>query len=329
VTADAAPDEIRALAAERAEARATKDFITADALRDRMTEAGWTVVDEPDGAWRLQPVAEAPAAAHRVRPQDVQSVLDDPATAEVSVQWVVEGWPEDVARGIASFRATAGDRSVQYVVADVTGEDPAAFGEDVEVLSLVEKTGWAAARNAGLRRSRGRVVLAMDGSIEAVGDVMAPLVDALADDTVGVCGPFGIVTTDLRQFDEATGPECDAVEGYCMAFRRETLVRAGFFDEKFKWYRTADIEYSFRIKDLGLRAVVVPAPVVRHDHRMWFNTPAAERARWSKRNYSLFLDRFRGRFDLTLAGKPPPDQHDHHDVHELDDSTDRADRPGP
>ena len=315
-----APREIQELAAERAERRAAKDFAGADQLRDRISQMGWSVVDEPDG-WRLEPI-ETPAEDVRpVRAQDVVSVLDEPATADVSIHWVVEGWPLDVRRAIDSFRANAGGRDVHYVVADVTGEPDATWGDDVEVVLLETGTGWGAARNAGLKRSRGRVVLAMDGSIEATGDVLGPLEAALADPTVGVCGPFGIVTPDLREFDATDGPEADAIEGYCMAFRREILTEAGLFDEKFRWYRTADIEYSFRIKDLGLRAVVVPVPVERHEHRMWFQTPPADRARWSKRNFYRFLDRWRDRYDLTVSGEPPPghDHGDHHEHHEHDD----------
>jgi cysteinyl-tRNA synthetase len=304
-----APDEAWELATERARRRAERDFAAADDLRARISELGWAVVDEPDGGFRLEPAAptEQDGPAERVRAHDVASVLDEPATSDLSIQWVVEGWPEDVARAIASFRAHVGDRSVQYLVADVTGVDASAFGDDVEVVALEKGTGWAAARNAGLRRARGRVVLAMDGSIEAAGDVIGPLEEGLADDTVGVCGPFGIVTSDLREFEATEGPACDAVEGYLMAFGRELITRTGGFDEKFRWYRTADIEFSFRVKDLGLRTVVVDVPVLRHEHRMWFETPPAERAKWSKRNYYRFLERFRGRFDLTLAGEPPPD----------------------
>ncbi|MFB3738555.1 MAG: glycosyltransferase family 2 protein, partial [Candidatus Velamenicoccus archaeovorus] len=243
-----------------------------------------------------------PAGPERVRAVDVASVLDEPATADVSVHWMVEGWPEDVVRALASFRAAQGERSVQYVVADVTGAAPSLFGEGVEVVSLVEGTGWAAARNAGLRRSRGRLVLVVDGSVEATGDVLGPLERALADPEVGVCGPFGIVTNDLREFSPSDGPEVDAIEGYLMAFRRELLGTVGGFDERFRWYRTADIELSFRIKDAGLRAVVVPVPVRRHEHRTWAHTSSEDRARWSKRNYYRFLDRFRGRFDLLVKG---------------------------
>lgn len=308
-----APQEVRELAVARAAARAAKEFALADTLRDEITDAGWTVADVPDG-FTLEPIArsDAPAAdTIRRRAGDIVSVLDDEPTADISVQWVVEGWPEDVVRAIAAFRANQGDRAVHYVVADVTATEPETYGPDVEVVHLEEGTGWAAARNAGLKRSKGRLVFVMDGSVEPVGDVFGPLEKALSDPNVGLAGPFGIVTVDLREFDEAPGAgDCDAIEGYFMAFRREMLAKAGLFDEKFKWYRTADIEYSFRVKDTGTRAVVVPLPVSKHEHRMWFNTAPQERARLSKRNYYRFLDRWRDRWDLCVDPKPP-EPHDH------------------
>jgi cysteinyl-tRNA synthetase len=297
------PEEIRALAREREEARAARDFARADTLRDRIAELGYRVVDAPAGS-TLEPIPR-PAARRRVRSREVASVLDEPPTADVSLHWVVEGWPEDVVRAIAAFRSLAGPRKIQLVVADVTETDPSSYGEDVEVLPLEEGTGWAAARNAGLRRSRGRIVVALDGSVEPTGDVLGPLEAALDDPAVGVCGPFGISTLDLREFHESPGPEVDAIEGYLMAFRREVLGNAGGFDERFAWYRTADIELSFRVRDAGYRAVVVELPLVRHEHRMWTSTPPAERERLSKRNYNRFLDRFRGRFDLLVG---PPEQ---------------------
>ncbi|HEY6566370.1 MAG TPA: hypothetical protein VI341_02530, partial [Actinomycetota bacterium] len=250
-----APDEVRALAAERAMARAAKDFPRADALREQIIDAGWTLLDEPTG-WRLEPTA--PTVVVPMRASAVQSRLAEPVVADVSIHWVCEGWPQDIARAVASFRSNQGARDVEYVVVDVTGAAPGVFGPDVEVIALEADAGWAAARNAGLIRSIGAVVLAMDGSIEASGDVFGPLEVALADATVGIAGPFGIVTHDLREFEDAPGPgEVDAVEGYCMAMRRDLLTDVGLFDERFRWYRTADIEYSFRVKDAGLRTVRV------------------------------------------------------------------------
>lgn len=294
------PDEVRALAAERDERRRAKDYAAADALRERIARLGFAVVDSPEGP-RFEPLEpEAPSPLH---PREVQSVLDEPPTADASVHWVVEGWPEDAVRALTGFRSNEGGRDVQYVVADMTETDPAAYGEGVEVLSLEAGSGWGAARNAGLKRSRGRIVLVTDGSIEPTGDVFGPIEETLADDTVGVCGPYGISTSDLREFHDSSGPEVDAVEGYLMAFRRGLIRDVGLFDERFKWYRTADIECSFRVKDAGYRAVLVDVPVEKHEHRMYHSTPPAERDRLSKRNYYRFLERFRGRFDLLV--EPP------------------------
>ncbi len=310
MTAGEAPEGVRALAEQRAEARARKDFAAADDLRERLADAGWTVTDAADGTFVLEP-ATVPEAPSRTAAADVASLLERPADADASVHWVVEGWPEDVDRAIAAFRAHPVGRSVRYVVADVTGEPADRWGEDVDVIALEEGTGWAAAMNAGLRRATGRIAIVADGSIEVTGDVLGPIEDVLRDPSVGVCGPFGIVTPDLREFEPSDGPDVDAIEGYLMAFRREVLAASGLFDEKFRWYRTADIELSFRIKDAGLRAVVVPVPVERHEHRMWFGTPPAERAKWSKRNFYRFLDRWRDRADLTVAGVAPPHRHEH------------------
>jgi hypothetical protein len=302
------PPEVRRLAAEREERRNAKDFAAADELRARIEDLGFTIVDSPEGP-HMEPIGraagdggEAPAS---VLPEDVPSVLEQPSTFDATVHSLLEGWPEDVGRAIEGFRSHRGGRSVQHVVADVTGEDPSSFGEGVEMIPLVEGTGWGAARNAGLKRSLGRIVLVVDGSIEPVGDVFEPIEKAMADPAVGVVGPFGVVTSNLQDFEASDGPEVDAIEGYLMAMRREVLLDVGLFDEKFKWYRTADIEYSFRLKAAGLKAMVVTVPVIRHEHRMWFNTPPEERAKWSKRNYYRFLDRFRGRFDLLVGGEPP------------------------
>jgi glycosyltransferase involved in cell wall biosynthesis len=315
-----APEDVVRLAEERAAARASRDFAAADTLRDRLAEAGWTVVDEP-GGYRLEHPREEAEPRARGRASDIASVLEDEPDMDVSVQWVCEGWPEDIERAIAGFRANEGGRSVQYVIADVTDRGPAAWGDDVEVVWLEEGTGWGAARNAGLKRTRGRMVLVMDGSVEPTGDVFGPIELALTDAGVGVCGPFGIVTHDLRQFDEARGGDVDAIEGYLMALRRETLLAVGLFDEKFRWYRTADIEYSFRVKDLDRRVMVVEVPVKKHEHRMWFETPPRQRASWSKKNFYRFLDRFRDRWDLLVAPLPEDERphHHHHDEHDRTD----------
>jgi len=310
------PDDVRRLAEQRADARATKDFANADALRDEIADRGWVVTDA-QGGFALRPVERDDAATHAVAASDVPSVLDREPSYDVAIHWVCEGWLDDIDRAIDAFAANAGSRRLQFVVADTTGEAVGRWGarDDVEVVWLQDETGWASARNAGLSRSLAPIVFAVDASIESTGDVFSPIETALKDPTAGVVGPFGIVTHDLREFDEVPdeGP-CDAVEGYLMAFRREVLTDVGGFDEKFRWYRTADIEWSFRVKEAGLGCSVVPLPVTKHEHRAWAAASDKQRTSWSKRNFYRFLDRYRDRWDLVLSGEP--EHHDHDDDHE-------------
>ena len=254
-------DEVRRLAAQRSERRLERDFAAADELRARIRDLGFDVVDTPDGGFDLQPLVPA---------------------FEFSILWLNEGWPEDVQRGIEAFDRCHPDASIEHVVIDA---------ED----------GWGASRNAGLEASTAPVVVVVDGSVEPTGDVLTQLGSALDDPTVGVAGPVGAVTTDIREFEPSDGPDVDAIEGYLMAFRRDVLIQAGGFDRGFRFYRAADLELSFRVKALGLRAVVVDVPIHRHEHRMWSTTPEEERDRLSKRNFYRFLDRFRDRTDLLVS----------------------------
>jgi hypothetical protein len=288
------PEEIMALVHEREERRAVKDFAAADALRGRVHDAGYDIEDLSSGPTlrRVRPRAE------RIPPGRVTSVLDQEPGFDVSVHWLVQGWADDVVRGIEAFRGHAHEQSVQHVVVDCADTAAERWPQDVEIVPLDRDPGWGAGRNAGLKRAAGRTVVVIDSSVEPSGDVLTPLLHALSDPSVGVVGPVGVVTEDLHHFQPSDGPEVDAVEAYLMAFRRDVLVKAGLFDEGFRFYRAADLEMSFRVRAMGLRALSVPVPVQRHEHRMWANTPEAERDRLSKRNYYRFLDRWRGRLDL-------------------------------
>jgi glycosyltransferase involved in cell wall biosynthesis len=292
------PDEVRRLAEERARRRAAREFAAADRLRERIAEAGFSVVDRPDGGYDVAPAA--PEEPRRLDAAEVPSVLDRPPNADWSVHWLHEGWAQDVLRGMTSFGAAAGGRAVHQVVVESVAGD-VTWPEDVEVIRLSGDPGFGAARNAGLRRSRGRLVAVVDGSVEAEGDAFGPLEEALMDPAVGVAGPVGVVTDDLREFRKSPGPEVDAVEGYLMAFRREVLSGGVAFDPKFRFYRAADIDLSFQIKAMGFQAMRVDVPIRRHEHRRWARVPADRRDALSKRNMYRFLDRFRGRTDLLVG----------------------------
>ncbi|HEX2681534.1 MAG TPA: glycosyltransferase [Candidatus Dormibacteraeota bacterium] len=175
--------------------------------------------------------------------------------------------------------------------------------ERVRLISLHPALGWAAAANAGIEAATGDVVVLFDPGVELTGDAVTPLVAALADPSLVLVGPFGLRgRSTLKEFEQSRGPEVDAIEGYCMAFRRNDATAVEGFDPKFRFYRMADVELSFRLRARGGRAVVVSdLPLVRHEHRLWESTDPAERDRLSKRNTYRFLDRWREREDLLVG----------------------------
>jgi hypothetical protein len=55
---------------------------------------------------------------------------------------------------------------------------------------------------------------------------------------------------------------------------------------------------------------------------MWFETSPQDRARWSKKNFYRFLDRFRDRWDLLVEPLPEAERPHHHHGHDHDDEDD-------
>ena len=253
-------------AERRAEARRQRDFAAADGFRDEITAAGWQVVDRPDG-FELVPVA-VPRAV---------SVLAD-----------VDSWPQDGERFVSSLRRQP--------------EPPGG----AEVVDVGPEPGFAAARNAALERAGGELVVLVDTSLELTGDLLPVLRAALEDPTVAVVGPYGLVSTDLHDYEERTEGDVVAVQGYCLAARRADVVAVGGFRESFAFYRNADIDLSLRLRTHGpevRRAVALGAEHCRrHAHQAWEETEPEERERLSRKNMRRILDRFAGRAaELTVS----------------------------
>jgi GT2 family glycosyltransferase len=309
------PDDVLTLAHQRSAARAAKDWPEADRLRGEIEAAGWKVVDRGTD-FALQP-AHPPtvedAGVVRYGSSDaVRSRLQEPDTGDATVVLVATDWPDDVSRALAGVRTHAPSGTAVVVVADAPDEaglgalETLADAGGVEVVRTSERLGTGAAWNIGIRRAGGRVVVVLDTSVEPTGDIVTPLGAALDDPTVAVAGGFGLTSSDLRRFEE-TGPgEATAIEGYAMAFRRSDAAAVGPLDERFRFYRNLDIWWSLALRDAGegtpaRRAVVVPIPATRHEHRGWTSVSEEERTRLSKRNFYRILDRFGDRRDLATG----------------------------
>lgn len=323
-----APDNVRAWAHARSSARTARDWAEADRLRAEIETAGWRIVDRGTD-FSLEP-AHAPDLVEDGRTRygssaAVPSRLDEPATASATVVLLATDQPPDLERALSGLRSFAIDGTQVVVVADAAGpeqeapllavEGPAAQpigGLPVEVIWTSQVLGCAAATNAGLRRAIGHVVILLDPSIELNGDLIGPLVAALDDPSVGVAGGWGIVSNDLRRFEDAPAGDVDAIEGYALAFRREDLLERGFLDERFRFYRNLDIWWSLVLRDQGedaapRRAIRIADPAaIRHEHRGYTSLEPAERDRLSKRNFYRIIDRFGARRDLLIASAVQP-----------------------
>jgi cysteinyl-tRNA synthetase len=220
----------------------------------------------------------------------------------VTLLTVVHGWRPDVERWLLSvFTHTKAD--FEALLVDNSGDARMAgwlqsrVAERLRLVTLDPPLGFATAVNAGIEAAAGDVVILFDSGVELTGDAITPLLATLADPTIVVAGPFGLrAKGSLKEFEEAAGRDVDAIEGYCMAFRRSDAEAVQGLDPKFRFYRIADIDFSFRLRDRGGRAVTVAGlPLIKHEHRLWEATPPEERDRLSRRNLYRFLERWRGR----------------------------------
>jgi hypothetical protein len=310
------PPDVVALAQQRAAARADRDFAAADDLRARIAGAGWVVKDTADG-FDLSPKPPWGVLAS-LRELPDNSAAPDARRATVSV--LVEGWPDDVRTCIdALLTHTPDDVVVQALDAgDVDGAGSALHefaGERLEEWHLGGPAGWAPARTALLRADVATVHVWCDPSTVFDGDALSPLLATIDADTDVVAAGWRGVDVDIddewRSFHDAGPGDVDALLGYLFAMRRAAALAAGGPHPKARFYRNADMEFSFALREAARAAgsagrLVVPTadlPCHQDRHRGYHDTDPAYRDKESAKTYNRFLQRFRGRTDLLH--KPP------------------------
>jgi GT2 family glycosyltransferase len=240
----------------------------------------------------------------------LREVEPPPVPRALTMLTLVHGWPDDAERWLDGVLTHTGAHDFEALLLDNAG-DPglrarlaARRGERVRVASVDPPEGWAQAANRALEAAAGEVIVLFDPGVEFRGDAAGPLVEALADPGVVAAGAFGVRCEGrVGHFHSSEGPVVDALEGYVLAFRRRQALDAGGFDRKFRFYRLADFELCFRLRDrFGGRALALPGlPVERHEHRLWEALPEEERERRSRRNYYRFLDLWGERPDLMTS----------------------------
>ncbi len=303
------PTEVQQLADRRAQARAAKDYAAADVLRAELAARGWAVKDTADGQ-ALSPLPPYPVLAGVTDLPD-RSGLPDARRCTVAL--LVEGWPDDLRTCVRALLAHApGD--VVVVLLENGETDAGAVVHElaahprVEELHVERAAGWSEARNALVRADTAAVHVLMDLSTVLEGDGVGPLLAALDDPSVAAAGWRGVQVEDgWTSFTDSPPGDVEALLSYLVAVRRTAALQVPL-PAKARFYRNADMEWSFLLREAGVgRLVAVDVPVRQDRHRGWHDSDPDVRDRESKKTYDRFLQRFRGREDLRLRG-PSPDK---------------------
>ncbi len=291
------------------------EYDGADVHREEISGLGFVLQDEGDStatrpktAWEMHEEVWHSVSSSA----EVESRVHEPDQADFTIGMVAGDHVDDVRRCLLGAMKEAEGRTVEAMVVDngSTGDVAAWLEEQAEreprlrVVHTDHVLGEGAARNILLKSSRGRIVVLLDTSAEVTGDVFGPISTILDDPSVGVAGPFGLRSTDLRHFHEWEGEaaEMDAMQAYCFAIRRSCLRDVGLMRESFRFYRNLDIDYSFHFRERGYRIMADPTlPVRLHEHRAWSALTEEEREESSHRNFTRFLDKWGDRLDLVVS----------------------------
>jgi hypothetical protein len=300
--------ELQDLLDRRAAARAARDYAESDRLRDLIDEQGWVVRDTPGG----QQLSEKPPYEVLPSVSELPDRSAEPDGRRCTIALLVEGWPDDVRICVEALVQHAPDDVVVVLLengptdaGEVVHELAQQHPGRVEEVHVERPAGWGEARQALLRSDVARVHVLMDVSTVLEGDALTPLLTALEGDGVAGAGWKGADVEDgWTSFADAGPGEVEALLGYLFAVRREQALLVPL-PAQARFYRNADLEWSYLLREAGAGRLVVPPddlPVRQDRHRGYHDSDPEVRNRESRRTYERFLRRFRGREDLRLRG---------------------------
>lgn len=146
----------------------------------------------------------------------------------------------------------------------------------VSLLTQVHR-GVASARNLGIDRARGEIILFTDADCVPAHDWVEKLMQVFCAPEIS--GAKGIYRTHQREliarfvqieyenkYDKMKKERyIDFVDTYCAAYRKSVFSKDGGFDPTF--HRSGeDIEFSYRLAERGHKLVFVPQAIVYHRH---------------------------------------------------------------
>lgn len=131
----------------------------------------------------------------------------------------------------------------------------------IKAVSMGNKSGRAAAMNKGAEMAKGDILIFLDSRIKA-GKRLAEsrlIEHSMAGSAVvsgGWAMPYGETLTYFEKHLDRFKLPFLAVQSGNFSISRKTFREAGPFDEKFESYEADDLEYPFRLYQMGIRFVI-------------------------------------------------------------------------
>ena len=204
----------------------------------------------------------------------------------------------------------------------------------VRLLRLPANVGFSAGNNAGIRASRGALVLLLNNDTVVPAGALDRLVQRLeADTSAAIAGPrlvdaagvaelsFGPMISplgELRQklvmglhnrgvapvrawVERATRREqhVDWVSGACLLVRREVAEQVGLLDERFFLY-TEDVDFCASVRARGWKVLFTPAAEIVHLRGRSRATAASQSTAAYRRSHLAFYEKHHPRFAPLL-----------------------------
>jgi GT2 family glycosyltransferase len=237
----------------------------------------------------------------------------EPNSVDISIIVPVHNNPGDLDDCLSALIAASTAESEITVVDDASTDDTASIAvqRGVRLLQLTKNSGPGAARNYGVRHSRGDILCFVDADVLVAANVVRRLIAAF-DENPEVAAIFGSYDSQPREtgvvsqyrnllhhfVHQNSNPEASTFWAGCGAIRRSVFEDIGGFDEKrFPQPSIEDIELGYRLRQSGYRILLDKSLQCTHlkrwNLRTLIRTDIACRAvPWSR---------------LILETKKPPD----------------------
>ena len=301
-----APKEVIDLAEQRIQARANKDFALSDQLRDKISDLGYVIKDNPGG---YELVVKPPFEVF----DNLASVKikTDRLNQKVTVCLLIDGWLEDTKECInALLKFMPQDASI--LALDLGNKESVGnylaetekTNQNLVVIhtsQTLEQAGWANSINKLIELNPAEFSVVMDLSSIISGDAITPLINQINDEIVAAGWKGSLVKLDdeWRSVEDKGEGEVVILLGYLFAIKTK-IAQEIPANSKAKFYRNADLEWSLELRSKGHKLIALgnTLPVEQKRHHGYHDSDIEYREKESKKTYDRILQNYRGKTQI-------------------------------